>query len=206
MDLGPRLHGRQRPFGRFKKWYGKKSLIASMWKLIMAMSVCQKKSWTMKNQTLNGICGLKLTQTRTLSHAIWRRKPSSLHSPICTMWECTCLALQTGKNMSQKYPSCWNLVYRHQNLSWPSLIPLLLTRHDQNFVSCKETYNYPVRESNTKNLVFGWKWPKLILLPMLERELYPVLESNSKNECFDKEWPKLVWLRRRHLQPASQAR
>ena len=52
---------------------------------------------------------------------------------------------------------CAQLVYRHQNLSWPSLIPLLLTRHDQDFVSCKETYNYLARENNAKNLVFGWK-------------------------------------------------
>ena len=43
MDLWPRLHGRQRPFGRSKKWYGKKSLKAAMCKLTMAMIVCQKK-------------------------------------------------------------------------------------------------------------------------------------------------------------------
>ena len=141
--------------------------------------------------------------------------------------KCTSLDFQIGKNISPKYSSCWNLqvvsallVFRNwepqthisssklilvllPEEAWLSLIPLLLTRHDRNFVGCTKTYNYLVRESNAKNQAFGQKWPKVVLL-FKDTEPYPVIESNSKNTCFGKEWPKLVLLRRKHLEPARQ--
>ena len=194
-----------------------------MWKQIIGNECLSEEKLKLNNEkpSTERICGLKLTPCRTLSHAIWRRMPWSLDSPICTMWEYVHpWPSKDGKNMSQKYLSCWNLqvvcaqlVFRNKEPPKPAsggglAVPNTITFHktwpklcqlQRNIqLSCprKQCQKPFVREEMTQ-----------ICITSKETELYPFLESTSKNECFGKECPKWVLLRRRQLQlqPAKLA-
>ena len=148
-----------------------------------AMNVRQKKR--LKNEKPSTERNMRSQSDSDKNFEPCRLAPKALKSRFSKLHgvriKCTSLDFQIGKNISPKYSSCWNLqvvsallVFRNwepqthisssklilvllPEEAWLSLIPLLLTRHDRNFVGCTKTYNYLVRESNAKNQAFGQK-------------------------------------------------